>query len=195
MLGNTTASQHRYWTKFVVAVPDMNGDREQDVWQRYQQIECSGPQMKAPCKLRPDSVMYFDTYSFSRYPGANESDTQKQTLETGPVQAASASGFYQTLLENRRWWAAELAAEGMHALSLPSPASTNGTQLVTQFHHNIIQGMITWPVFRLFPPCALVSHAQGSSGVVDTMPFAWRGHTQSLTTRARPSPDLAVWLE
>ena len=23
-----------------------------------------------------------------------------------------------------------------------------------------------WPVLRLFPPCALVSHAQGSSGVV-----------------------------
>ena len=51
------------------------------------------------------------------------------------------------------------------------------------------------PVLRLFPPRALVSHAQGSSGVVDNMPFAWRGHTKSLTTRARPSPDLAVWLE
>ena len=50
-------------------------------------------------------------------------------------------------------------------------------------------------VLRLFPPCALISHAQGSSGVVDNMPFAWRGHTKSLTTRARPSPDLAVWLE
>ena len=48
---------------------------------------------------------------------------------------------------------------------------------------------------RVFPPCALISHAQGSSGVVDNMPFAWRGHTKSLTTRARPSPDLAVWLE
>ena len=51
------------------------------------------------------------------------------------------------------------------------------------------------PVLRLFPPCALVSHARGSSGAVDNMPFAWRGHTKSLTTRARPSPDLAVWLE
>ena len=29
----------------------------------------------------------------------------------------------------------------------------------------------------------------------DSMPFAWRVHTKSLTTRARPSPDLAVWLE
>ena len=27
------------------------------------------------------------------------------------------------------------------------------------------------------------------------MPFAWRGHTKRRTTRARPSPDLAVWLE
>ena len=53
----------------------------------------------------------------------------------------------------------------------------------------------TWPVLRLFPPCALVLDAQGSSGVVDNMPSAWRGHTKSLTTWARPSPDLAVWLE
>ena len=51
------------------------------------------------------------------------------------------------------------------------------------------------PVLRVFPPCALLSHAQGSSGVVDNMPFAWRGHTKSLTTRARPSPDRAMWLE
>ena len=51
------------------------------------------------------------------------------------------------------------------------------------------------PVLRLFPPCALISHAQGSSGVVANMPFAWRGHAKRLTTRARPSPDLAVWLE
>ena len=40
--------------------------------------------MKPPCKLHRGSVLYYDTYSYSRYPGANESDTQKQTLETGP---------------------------------------------------------------------------------------------------------------
>ena len=51
------------------------------------------------------------------------------------------------------------------------------------------------PVLRLFPLCALISHAQGSSGVVENMPFAWCGHTKSPTTRARPSPDLAVWLD
>ena len=39
-----------------------------------------------------------------------------------------AAGFYAVLLENRRWWHAELAAEGMMDLSsLPSPSSTNGT--------------------------------------------------------------------
>ena len=58
-----------------------------------------------------------------------------------------------------------------------------------------MSGRHYWPVLRLFPPCALLSHAQGSSGAVDNMPFAWRGHTKRLTTRARPSPDLAVWLE
>ena len=62
----------------------------------------------------------------------------------------------------------------------------NGTLVL---HHG------SGPVLRLFLPCALISHAQGSSGVVDNMPFAWRGHTKSLTTRPRLSPDLAVWLE
>ena len=33
-------------------------------------------------------------------------------------------------------------------------------------------------VLRLFPPRALISRAQGSSGVVENMPFAWRGHTK-----------------
>ena len=68
---------------------------------------------------------------------------QKETLRTGPVEASSASGFYAVLLENRRWWAAELEAEGMHELSLPSPASTNGTWLNTQAVHAIIKSMIT----------------------------------------------------
>ena len=45
--------------------------------------------------------MYWDTWWFTRYPGANASDTQRQTLSTGPIQPASSSGFYATLLENR----------------------------------------------------------------------------------------------
>ena len=52
------------------------------------------------------------------------------------------------------------------------------------------------PVLRLFPfLCTHFTRARGLSGVVATMPLAWRGHTKSLTARARPSPDLAVWLE
>ena len=43
-------------------------------------------------------------------------------------------------------------------------------------------------VLRVFPPWALIAHAQGSSGVVDNMPFAWRGHTKSLTTRGQAEP-------
>ena len=70
-----------------------------------------------------------------------------------------------------------------------------GTRVFKAFRG--IDGVVSadGPVLRLFPPCALVAHAQGSSGVVATMPFVWRGHTKSLTTRARPNPDLVVWLE
>jgi len=56
-----------------------------------------------------------------------------------------ASGFYATLLENRRWWTAELAKEGMMEVELPSSSktSTNGTWLGLQARHNIIVSMIT----------------------------------------------------
>ena len=47
------------------------------------------------------------------------------------------------------------------------------------------------PVLRLFPLRVFISHAQGSSGVVATMPFVWRGRTKSPTTRAGPSLELA----
>ena len=98
---------------------------------RFQQIQCAGPAMKPPCTLAT-APMYWDTYWYARFPGANASDTARQTLRTGPVAPSPAGGFYLTLLDNRRWWAAELAAEGMHALALPSPASTNGTWLALQ---------------------------------------------------------------
>ena len=122
---------HRYWTNLIVPVADMAGNREQNVWSRYQQLECSGPLMKPPCVLHTPP-MYWDTYWFARFPGANASDTRKETLRTGPVNASSASGFYANLLENRRYWERELAAEGMHELELPSPPSTNGTWLALQ---------------------------------------------------------------
>ena len=142
MLDNGTSSKFRAWTKLIVPVADMKGSREQNVWSRFQQIECSGADMEPPCKLA-SPPMYWDTYWFSFFPGVNASDTQRETLRTGPVTPASASGFYQTLLENRYWWDKELASEGMQQLSLPSPSSTNGTWLAAQALHAIVKSMIT----------------------------------------------------
>jgi hypothetical protein len=87
--------------------------------------------------------MYWDAMAYSHFPGANDSDTAHQTLITGPVNASQAVGFYKNLLALRKWWAAELAVEGMMELSLPSPASTNGTYLKTQAIHSIVRSMIT----------------------------------------------------
>ena len=69
-------SRFRYWTALIVPVADMGSSREQSSWTRYQQVACSGPQMKPPCK-QVGEPQYWDTYWFSRYPGANASDTQK----------------------------------------------------------------------------------------------------------------------
>ena len=145
MVDNGT-SRFRHWTTFVVPVPDMttNGqqNREQFQWTRYQQMECAGPEMKPPCKL-VTAPAYWNSYWFSRYPGANATDAAKETLRAGPVEAPSASGFYQLLLENRKWWSNELANEGMMDVSLPSPSTTNGTWLATQATHAIVKSMIT----------------------------------------------------
>jgi hypothetical protein len=127
---------HRYWTMVAAGTPDMQGSREQGVWFRFQQVECAHPEMGPPCGL-VGQPQYWDTFWWSRSPDG-------YTNLTGPLRPPSASGFYATLLENRRWWAAELASEGMMELSLPSPASTNGTWLHMQAQHNVVQGMITW---------------------------------------------------
>ena len=50
-------------------------------------------------------------------------------------------------------------------------------------------------VLRVFPLCALVPRVQRSSGAVATVQFVWRGHAKTLTTRAGPWPDFALWLE
>ena len=78
-----------------------------------------------------------------QFPGANETDTAYQTLVTGPVAPSSPSGFYAALLELRRWWATELAKEGMMELHLPSSGNTNGTYLKTQAVAAIVRSMIT----------------------------------------------------
>ena len=133
----------RYWTMIAAPTADMQGSREQSVWFRYQQVACKGASMAPPCEM-VGSPQYWDTYWWSRFPGATKTDADHQTLLTGPTKASSAAGFYKTLIETRRWWTAELAAEGMMQLSLPSPASTNGTWLHMQARHHIIEGMITW---------------------------------------------------
>eukprot|EP01051_Picozoa_sp_SAG22_P006147 SAG22_NODE_392_length_11210_cov_3.879669_8_plen_1389_part_00 len=190
MVSNGT-SQFRYWTKFVVATADMKGSREQDVWTRYQQVECAGPQMAPPCKLHPDSVMYWDTYWFANYPGANATDAQKETLRTGPVNGSSAGGFYGTLLENRRWWAAELAAEGMMALSLPSPASTNGTQLVAQSTQSLVKAMITRE--STWHPRTGVSPGYGSVGYNGLSSVFVATATAALESGALPFAEGVIW--
>ena len=48
---------------------------------------------------------------------------------------------------------------------------------------------------RVFPLCALVPRAQGSTGAVATVRFVWRGHAKTPTTRAGPWPDFALRLE
>ena len=132
------AGASRYWTMVANPTPDMAGSREQGVWFRFVQIECTGPEMAPPCK-QIGAAQYWDTYWWTRTPAA-----AGDTGITGPTAAADASGFYATLLENRRWWSAELAKEGLMEISLPSrETTTNGTWLSIQAHHNIILSMIT----------------------------------------------------
>ena len=57
------------------------------------------------------------------------------------------------------------------------------------------QRLVKLYVLRVFPLCALVPRAQGSSGAVATVQFVWRGHAKTPTTRAGPWPDFALRLE
>ena len=121
-----------YWTMVASPEPDMHGSREQTVWFRFQHIACSGAGLAPPCAAA-GPAQYFDTYWWTRRPGNSHSD------------ASMVSGFYSSLLANRRWWGRELAREGMMALDLPSQStSTNGTRLFTQLTHQVIMGMIVW---------------------------------------------------
>ena len=120
-----------------VAAPAANGSRENYVWFRYQQTACSTQHAQqlpgapssvtsppppptdhtaASCRVVGEPL-YYDTYWWSN-------SVDGKTNSTGPATAASAAGFYRTLLESKRWWAAELNAEGVMQLSLPSPAAS-----------------------------------------------------------------------
>ena len=119
-LQNNLTSKWRYWTYFAVPTADTGASREQSVLFRFQQVQCSGPGMLPPCKLL-HWPLYWDSYWYSRFPGANASDTARLTLITGPAEPTPSWRFYSALMQSRRWWRAELEAEGMHELSLPSP--------------------------------------------------------------------------
>ena len=71
------------------------------MWFRYQQLQCAGEDMAPPCEL-VGAPQYWDTFWWSRTPGGGNTEI------TGPSNASlpNASGFYGTLLENRRWWTA-----------------------------------------------------------------------------------------
>lgn len=124
------AISSKHWDMIAAGAPDMKGSREQTVWFRFQQVDCA-----SSCSLI-GPPQFYDTYWWSHAPDG-------KTGLTGPAQSAAAAGFYGNLLENRRWWDAEMASEEMMQLSLPSPASTNGTYLKTQAVASVIKAMIT----------------------------------------------------
>ena len=125
-LAGPTRNANRYWTMVASGAPDMKGSREQTVWFRFQQIECAEgtdyTNGKA-CK-QVGQPQYWDTFWWTRFPGSGSG-----AAPPSPSSAdhPTASGFYQSLLENRKWWDNELANEGMMQLSLPDvKTATNG---------------------------------------------------------------------
>ena len=143
-------NRSRYWSMVAAPTPDMGGSREQAVWFRFQQLECEGAGAvpgaapDATCRLVGGPPQYWDTYWWSRAPPGAPGGTNA----TGPAaaDAAGAAGFYGALLANRRWWGAELAREGMMALSLPSDGhatATNGSRLDANARHNLVLSMVT----------------------------------------------------
>ena len=125
--------------------------------------------------------------SFHGYNGTPFRDVKVSTRILGLARGALSTPFLITHRVPRGFYPNILVV-------LTSPNALDAAQSLLAHVGAVLQALGPGPVLRLFFPCALISHAQGSSGVVDTMPFAWRGHTKSLTTRARPSPDLALRL-
>jgi hypothetical protein len=152
----------------------MGGSREQRVVFRFHQIQCSGLDRPEPlpnlgASLDPACALvgtpgYYDTFWWSAGKG--------RTDQAGPVSPPTAGSFYETLLESRRWWDAELAAEGMMELSLPSPASTNGTWLITQAVHNLVLSMIIrhekWgPRYGVLPGYGITMQEIAASDIIN----------------------------
>ena len=67
---------------------------------------------------------YYDTYWYSSSPITDR--------WIRPELMANASGFYGNMLKVKRFWDAELKAEGMMEVQLPATITTNGTWLAHQ---------------------------------------------------------------
>ena len=93
--------------------------------------------MRPPCKII-GTPQYWDTYWWSRAPAGADTSTN------GPMQPANSSGFYATLIQNRRWWSNELNSEGMMELELPSTkTSTNGTSGAKSASRSLRRALLT----------------------------------------------------
>ena len=103
--------------------------------------------MAPPCVLH-GAPQYYDTYWYSFNP------LTRRWIR--PELMANASGFYANLLRVHRYWAAELAAEGMMSVQLPEAAATNGSWLREQAVFSLVRSMIsrdnTWyPRYGVLP--------------------------------------------
>eukprot|EP01052_Picozoa_sp_SAG31_P046837 SAG31_NODE_9120_length_1330_cov_1.542648_1_plen_385_part_10 len=162
----------RYWTMIAapLADPGLVGRREQDVWFRFAQIDCTSSRDLADTRDAYGSGsctakdQYWQNYWWARTPGKGADGTA-----FGPEVSSGAAGFYRNLLRVRRYWDATLQAEGMMELTLPDGTETNGTWLNLQARHSIVRAMITrrdtWhPSYGVSPGYGW----QGQDGFQDT---------------------------
>ena len=83
----------------------------------------------------------------------------------------------------------------MFALACGTPFSLLGLFLLLAARRPPCRDEDSGPSFAYFLPVHSSHTRRDRVASLTNMLFAWRGHTKSLTTRAGPSPDLAVWLE
>eukprot|EP00039_Didymoeca_costata_P000747 m.47124 g.47124 ORF g.47124 m.47124 type:complete len:928 (+) comp10450_c0_seq1:1419-4202(+) len=133
----SNSNETRYWTYVNVPNANMAGSREQATWMRFQQIACSSHNN---CRL-VDWPLYWNSFWFTRFPGKTQQALQ--TGITGPIHAASASGFYSGLLELKQYWQSVFTTENVMTVELPATKETNGTFLMQQAQHSLVKNMIT----------------------------------------------------
>ena len=161
----------RYWTMVASPVPGMQGGREQSVWFRFQQLRCAGAGRAPPCALH-GAPQYYDTYWYSSSP------ITRRWIR--PELQANASGFYGNLLAVKRFWDAELAAEGMMEVSLPATGGTNGTWLRQQSVFAFVRSMIsrdgTWhPRYGVIPGYGIHCRTASRTRSPRRRPAHWSG--------------------